>query len=267
VRVADIFVSYTSGDREWAFWVGHELGALGHTPRIHDWEISGGGDIMAWMEERHDKADHVMCIVSAAYLLDKPYSNLERRSAQWAAITDRPNFVLPVFVEPCKAPTLLAPFKRCDLHGVAEEEAQARLKDFLTPAAKPPRGPFPGKAKASPLLPSSNVPAPFPGKTALSNIPIRVPMHFMGRDDALAAIETALKQREGRVAITALHGLCGVGKTTLAGAYAEKHRGDCRATWWIRAQAESTLRADLVALASGWAGSAPTTRRSQRSKR
>jgi hypothetical protein len=33
----------------------------------------------------------------------------------------------------------------------------------------------------------------------------------MGRDDALAAIEMALNRYEGRVAITALHGLRGVG--------------------------------------------------------
>jgi hypothetical protein len=87
-----------------------------------------------------------------------------------------------------------------------------------------------------------------------SNIPIRVPTHFMGRDDALEAIETALKRYEGRVAITALHGLRGIGKTTLAAAYAERHRGNYRATWWIRAQSESGMRADLVALGIrlGW---------------
>ena len=69
-----------------------------------------------------------------------------------------------------------------------------------------------------------------------------------------AAIDAALKRYEGRVAITALHGLRGVGKTTLAAAYAERHRGDYRATWWIRAQTESTMRADLVALGVrlGW---------------
>jgi hypothetical protein len=49
--VADILVSYTTKDREWAFWIGYELEALGHVPHIHDWEISGDGDIMAWMEE------------------------------------------------------------------------------------------------------------------------------------------------------------------------------------------------------------------------
>jgi hypothetical protein len=53
-----------------------------------------------------------------------------------------------------------------------------------------------------------------------------------------------LGRYEGRVAITALHGLRGVGKTALAAAYAERHRGDYRATWWIRGQGEATLRAD-----------------------
>jgi hypothetical protein len=78
----------------------------------------------------------------------------------------------------------------------------------------------------------------------VSNISIRVPTHFMGRDEALAEIGEALK----RHAVTVVHGLRGAGKTTLAAAYAEKHRGDFRATWWIRAQTESTMRTDLVAL-------------------
>ncbi len=30
--VADIFVSYTSSDRDWAFWIGQELEKLGHLP-------------------------------------------------------------------------------------------------------------------------------------------------------------------------------------------------------------------------------------------
>ena len=95
----------------------------------------------------------------------------------------------------------------------------------------------------------------FPGQVfAVSNIPVRVPMHFLGRDDSLAAIESALGRYEGRVAITALHGLRGVGKTTLAAAYAERHRSDYRATWWVRAQTASETRADLVALGVrlGW---------------
>lgn len=252
--MADTFVSYTESDRDWAFWLGHELEDLGHAPHIHAWEISGGGDIAAWMEERHDKADRILCVVSKAYL-GKPYSSWERRSAQWAAAGDRPGFVLPVFVESCEVPTLFAHLKRCELYGLSEEEARARLKQFMTPAGKPTqRTAFPGGAKTAPEQASVRPPPKFPGTAALSNIPIIVPRHFVGRDDALKAITTALASTEGRAAITTLHGMRGVGKTTLAAAYAERHRGDYRATWWIRAQTEPTIRADLVALGVrlGW---------------
>ena len=89
---------------------------------------------------------------------------------------------------------------------------------------------------------------------AVSNIPIQVPLHFLGREGSMAEIDAGLKRKEGRVAITTLHGMRGVGKSTLAAAYALRHRADYRATWWIRAQTESTMRADLVALGVklGW---------------
>jgi tetratricopeptide (TPR) repeat protein len=260
--VADIFVSYTSSDRGWAFWIGQQLETLGHTAHLHDWEISGGGNIMAWMDERHDKADQVLCVVSKRYL-QQPYSALERHGAQWAAVSKRPNFLLPVFVELCDAPSLFAPLKRCDLHGLNEEEARVQLAEFLKPAAKPTSMvPFPGAEKSGVISSASPPAAPveFPGnndskkRTAISNIPIAVPLHFLGRDDEMVAIDVALKRNHGRVAITALHGLRGVGKTTLAVAYAERRAGDYRATWWIRAETESTMRADLVGLGVrlGW---------------
>jgi tetratricopeptide (TPR) repeat protein len=109
-----------------------------------------------------------------------------------------------------------------------------------------------GRKTAEGAAPSGKVPLPV---QAMSNVPINVPLHFLGRDEDLAAIDAALKRREGRAAITALHGLRGVGKTTLAAAYAERHRRDYRATWWIRAETESTMRADLVGLGVrlGWA--------------
>jgi hypothetical protein len=58
---------------------------------------------------------------------------------------------------------------------------------------------------------------------------VHVPEHFMGRDEALVEIEKGLGRYEGRVAVTALHGLRGVGKTVLAAAYAERHRAGYRA--------------------------------------
>jgi hypothetical protein len=139
--MADIFVSFTSGDRGWAFWIGQELVKLGHVPHIHEWEISAGGDIPKWMEESLETADHCLLVVGKAYLT-KPYSSWERRAAEWAAASTRPNFALPVFIEACEPPILLAHLKRCDLHGLSEEQARATLTEFLKPA-RPPAGPQP----------------------------------------------------------------------------------------------------------------------------
>jgi hypothetical protein len=151
--VADIFVSYTSDDQDWAFWIGWELKGLGHTPHLHDWEVSGGGDIMAWMESRHQEADHILCVISEIYQT-KPYSEWERRTAHWAAATNRPNFALPVFIEPCNVPTMFASIKRCDLYDVSEDEARSRLKSFLIPARRPKkRQPFPKRKRSLKQVP------------------------------------------------------------------------------------------------------------------
>jgi tetratricopeptide (TPR) repeat protein len=233
--VADIFVSYTSTDREWAHWIGKELLVLGHLPHIHEWEIGAGDDIYAWMEARHDAADHVLCVISDDYL-KAPYSTLERNAALYQAASKRPGFVLLVLVEHCRLPTLSDFMRHCSLYDLSEEKARLRFREFMTKREAPGTVFFPGAARA------------------VSNIPIRVPEHFMGRDDALGDIHEALRRYEGRVAITALHGLRGVGKTTLAVAYAERHAGDYRATWWVRAQSHAGMRADLVGLGVrlGW---------------
>ena len=234
--MADIFVSYTKSDRDWAFWLAAELKQLGHTPHIHEWEIKGGEDIYGWMENRIDAAHHMLCVVSEEYL-KAPYSTLERRAGLWHAAAEQPGFVLLVTVKPCRLPRLSANIRRCDLVGKPRELASKQFREFM-----------------SERRPPETVKDPFRDVYAATNIPIGVPTHFMGREEALAAIEAGLGRFEGRVAITALHGLRGVGKTVLAAAYAERHRGDYRATWWIRAQSEPSMRADLSALGVrlGW---------------
>ena len=87
-----------------------------------------------------------------------------------------------------------------------------------------------------------------------SNIPIRVPVHFTGREDELRTIEQAFARNVDQTVILVLHGMRGIGKTTLAAAYGDRHRRQFRAIWWIRAHDESLMRADMVALGArlGW---------------
>jgi tetratricopeptide (TPR) repeat protein len=227
--MADFFISYTSSDRYWAHWIGKELTALDHVAHVHEWEIEGGGDIYGWMEKRLDAADHVLCVISDEYL-KAPFSTLERNAALWQAAGSRPGFVLFVAVKPARLPALSDHIRRCELFGVNEETARVRFREFLQKRDAPERIAFPGQA------------------FAVSNIPLQVPVHFVGRDDALAAIEAALRRETSGLAVAALYGLRGVGKTTLAAAYAERHRSDYRATWWIRAQTADGIRTDLAAL-------------------
>jgi hypothetical protein len=64
-----------------------------------------------------------------------------------------------------------------------QDVARIRFHEFMQKREAPNRMAFPGQVFAA------------------SNIPIRVPTHFMGREDSLAGIDTTLAQHKGRIAI------------------------------------------------------------------
>jgi tetratricopeptide (TPR) repeat protein len=74
---------------------------------------------------------------------------------------------------------------------------------------------------------------------------IRAASAFTGRAEELAAIESAFAG--GATAVT-LHGLGGVGKTTLAREYAWRMRECCAVVWRLSAETEDGIIADLVRL-------------------
>ncbi|MEU8364952.1 FxSxx-COOH system tetratricopeptide repeat protein [Nonomuraea sp. NPDC048882] len=79
---------------------------------------------------------------------------------------------------------------------------------------------------------------------------VNVPGHrqvFVGRGGELAALEAALGAR-GPVVVAAVHGLGGVGKSTLAARYAAAQAGAWNPVWWITADTSEAVRAGLAAL-------------------
>ena len=81
----------------------------------------------------------------------------------------------------------------------------------------------------------------------LSNLPAR-PGLFVGRAGELARLDAALAG-PGGVVVQAVHGLGGIGKSTLAAHWAAAHAGDYTLTWWITAAIPADIDAGLAALA------------------
>jgi hypothetical protein len=83
----------------------------------------------------------------------------------------------------------------------------------------------------------------------LVNLPSR-PQLFVGREDELARLDTALSGTGG-VVVVAVHGLGGIGKSSLAARYAVTHAARFDLVWWITADTAAAVRAGLAGLAVG----------------
>ncbi|MEU0948640.1 tetratricopeptide repeat protein [Streptomyces canus] len=93
-----------------------------------------------------------------------------------------------------------------------------------------------------------------PGTSNLPPAPL-----CLGREEELAWLRGALVgRREGAITQAgAVHGLGGIGKSTLALDYAHRHRGDYTLIWWINAASPDAIETSLAALTQtlvpGWA--------------
>jgi serine/threonine protein kinase len=79
-------------------------------------------------------------------------------------------------------------------------------------------------------------------------VPLRRNPNFTGREEELAELAESLRQR-ALLAIVALRGLGGVGKSQLALEYAYRHAHEYDLVAWLRAEETETLAEDFAALA------------------
>ena len=245
----DFFISYTGVNRPWAEWIAVELERAGYSTVLQAWDFRPGTDFLHEMQEATTSAQRTIAVLSPAYF-GSDFSEAEWRSAFVKDPTGELGLLLPVRVQPCEPPGLLASRVYVDLVGADEVAARKRLLAAVDPGRpRPTSAAFPGEAAGS--SPGSGEKARFPGLgPKITNLPPRN-LNFSGRDGQLLALHGNLHAGLTAVVLptAAVHGLGGVGKTQLVLEYAHRFASDYDVIWWILAEQPTSAVAALADLA------------------
>jgi TIR domain len=121
----DFFVSYTGADRAWAEWIAWQLEDDGWTTVLQAWDFHPGDNFVERMRDALEQADRTIALLSPAYLAS-PYASDEWTGA-FLHDKDREGRLLPVRIEKCDPPRLLATRVYVDLVGLGRQAARTRL--------------------------------------------------------------------------------------------------------------------------------------------
>lgn len=236
----DFFVSYTGPNEPWARWICVQLERAGYSTVSQVLDFRPGHDFVHEMHTAVSSAARTIAVLSPAYVGSR-LGEAEWRAAFAADPSGERGLLVPVRVQPCQLPGLLATRVYVDLVDVDEVSARERLLAAVGPPAPHPTDAlYPGDHTAEGR-------ARFPGAGPwLSNLPGRN-RHFCGRDALLDALHTRVA--DAVLPVEAVHGLGGVGKTELVLEFAHRFAGDYDIVWWVPAEQPASAAAALADLA------------------
>ncbi|MDT3446034.1 FxSxx-COOH system tetratricopeptide repeat protein [Pseudofrankia sp. BMG5.37] len=251
----DFFVSHAGPDSDWAEWVAATLENAGYSVELDMWDWTAGTSVVTAANRALRRAGRVLVLASPDYFAHSA------TSAQFDAAFIRQQqelegALVPVLVRRCtpdEYPPLLKPLLSIDLTDLDETAAKARLLKQLATPRHPPTGtmvPFPSRTTSSTTGDAATAPTVvFPGRLppVWGPVPARN-LFFTGREGLLAELHDRLAA--GPVAMTALQGFGGVGKTQLAVEYVWRYAGDFGLVWWVDAETSTALTSGLAALAT-----------------
>jgi tetratricopeptide (TPR) repeat protein len=230
-----IFVSRSGAEkqRELAIWIASRLKAHGYIPILQNAHLKHA-DFMLAMEAATVSGARVLALMSREYLASRHCL----KEATTALDDQRSrNRLVPLSIDECQPRGLLRYVDRIDVADVWRTGDATEMDRVLLAALKAP-----ADLDAKYLVPS----AMDASQVLHPNVLMHDEETFAGREEDLKRLRDLLWS--GSTAARTLAGTAGIGKTTLARAYAFLQRGEYCAVWWLRAESTETLIDDLVDL-------------------
>jgi len=225
----EFFISRAGPDAYVAQRIAHVLEDAGHPVVIQDWDFKN----RAFMERMHAALTSGARTIA---LLSPDYLQRDHCAAEWQnTIADDPlnkqSKLIVLRIKPCEPPGLLKSLAFWELVPLlSAPEQDGLLRDVVLTAVRV------GRHK-DPLSPIENY---FKTAKPILHAEIKPTANFTGREAELDAIGKALASGV-QAAITqpaAVHGLGGIGKSTLAREFAWRaaEAGRYSGVWWLRAE-------------------------------
>jgi hypothetical protein len=155
----DFFISYTGVNRPWAEWIAVQLEAAGYSTVLQAWDFRPGSDFVHEMQQATTSAGRTIAVLSPGYF-GSEFGEAEWRAAFAKDPTGELGLLVPVRVQPCEPPGLLASRVYIDLVDTDEDEARRRLLAGVDQSgARPTTAPFPGAAREAKRFPGQGRPS------------------------------------------------------------------------------------------------------------